>query len=318
MFRSVIAVLMLAAGSTSLVAGEQEQTPPKELVQYVRDAKRAGENEFQIQQNAVNSGWPLLTVNEAILFVRDKDAGNQPTAPATGKPAPEDIKDAASPPAKPESASAGQDPLGTGVPTSAGQTAGPAPGVDAVKQAEGAKSPPDAATTKPATTDRGVPDDYQIGAGDVLEINVWKEPDASVRSVVVRPDGRISMPLLKEVEVVGLTPIQLERLITERLESIINSPDVTIVVTGINSKKVYVQGKVKKEGPIPYTYRMTVMQALSEAGGLTDYAKKKAIYILRTENGKEFKLPFDYAAVLKGQRMELNIQLVSGDMIVVP
>ena len=126
------------------------------------------------------------------------------------------------------------------------------------------------------------------------------------------------MPLLKEVEVVGLTPIQLERLITERLESIINSPDVTIVVTGINSKKVYVQGKVKKEGPIPYTYRMTVMQALSEAGGLTDYAKKKAIYILRTENGKEFKLPFDYAAVLKGQRMELNIQLVSGDMIVVP
>ena len=108
------------------------------------------------------------------------------------------------------------------------------------------------------------------------------------------------MPLLHEVQVVGLTPVQLEKLITERLSSLINTPDVTIIVTGTSSKKLYVQGKVKKEGPIPFTYRMTVMQALSEAGGLTDYANKKKIYILRNENGKTFRFPFDYAAVSKG------------------
>ena len=165
---------------------------------------------------------------------------------------------------------------------------------------------------------RGVPDDYKIGAGDVLDINIWKEPDASVRSIVVRPDGKISMPLLKEVDAAGLTPIQLERLITDGLSKVINTPDVTVVVTGINSKKVYVSGKVTKEGPIPYTYRMTIMQALSEAGGITDYAKKKAIYVLRDENGREFRFPFDYGAVLTGERMELNIPLQPGDVIVVP
>ena len=86
----------------------------------------------------------------------------------------------------------------------------------------------------------------------------------------------------------------------------------------IHSKKLYMVGGVKTEGPIPYTYRMTVMQAISEAGGVTDYAKRKKIYILRTLNGKEYKLPFDYDAVLKGERMELNIPLLPGDTIVVP
>jgi polysaccharide export outer membrane protein len=248
----------------------------------------------------VNSGWPLVEVNDAILYVRsaDKESTGGTAPPATEKPSsPEN--------AKPET------PLADG--NAHGSTAG-----ETAKPPEGAKATSAAAGASPGTVNRGVPDDYQIGAGDVLEINVWKEPDASVRGVVVRPDGKISMPLLKEVSVVGLTPVELEKLITGRLTDLINSPDVTIVVTGINSKKIYVQGKVKKEGPIPYTYRMTVMQALSEAGGLTDYAKKKGIYVLRNENGKEFRLPFDYAAVLKGQHMELNVQLVPGDMIVVP
>lgn len=307
MFRSVSAVLILLAYSVCLATGAQDETPPKELIQYVRDAKKAGQNEVQIQQNAVNSGWPLLKVNEAIFYVRaaDKDANSGIAAPAMEKPSPAEKKDAASSQVKPETPTADENAHG-------------AAAVEAAKPVESAKAQPEAAGASPVTANRGVPDDYQIGAGDVLEINVWKEPDASVRGVVVRPDGKISMPLLKEVGVVGLTPIQLEKLITGRLTDLINSPDVTIVVTGINSKKIYVQGKVKKEGPIPYTYRMTVMQALSEAGGLTDYAKKKSIYVLRNENGKEFKLPFDYAAVLKGQHMELNVQLVPGDMIVVP
>ena len=174
---------------------------------------------------------------------------------------------------------------------------------------------------KPVTVaeeSRSLPEDYHIGAGDVLQISVWKEPEASVPHAVVRPDGKIGLPLLKEVEVIGLTPAQAEKVITGRLSKLIPAADVTVVVTGINSKKIYIVGAVKKEGPIAYTYRMTVMQALSEAGGLNDYAKRKKIYILRTENGKDYKLPFDYEAALRGERMELNIPLLPSDTLVVP
>lgn len=162
------------------------------------------------------------------------------------------------------------------------------------------------------------PDDYRIGAGDLLQITVWKEPEASVPNTVVRPDGKIGLPLIKEVEVNGLTTSEAEQVITSRLSKLIPAADVAVVVTAINSKKVYIVGAVKKEGPLPYTYRMTVMQAISEAGGLSDYAKRKKIYILRTENGKDFRLPFDYDAVLRGERMELNVPLLSGDTLVVP
>jgi polysaccharide export outer membrane protein len=165
---------------------------------------------------------------------------------------------------------------------------------------------------------RGVPDDYVIGAGDVLQVAVWKETEVSVPTVVVRPDGRIAIPLIKDVTVAGLTPEQAEKEITGLLSKYINTPNVTVVVATINSKKVYVLGGVKKAGPIPYTYRMTVIQALSEAGGLTEYAKRKKIYVLRTENGKDYRLPFDYDAVIKGEKMEQNIQLLAGDTVVVP
>lgn len=162
-----------------------------------------------------------------------------------------------------------------------------------------------------------VPYNYQIGAGDVLQISVWKEPEAST-SVVVRPDGMITMPLLKEVMVAGLTPTQVEKVITEGLSKTITEPDVTVIVSGINSKKIYAIGAVKREGPISYTYRMSIMQAISEAGGLTDYAKRRKIYVLRDENGTQRKLPFDYDAALKGERMDLNIPLLPGDTLVVP
>jgi polysaccharide biosynthesis/export protein len=159
---------------------------------------------------------------------------------------------------------------------------------------------------------------YQIGEGDVLQISVWSEPAASVPSVVVRPDGKISMPLLKDVPVEGLTPAQAEKLITDGLADMIKAANVTVMVVQINSKKVYLLGAVKKEGPIPYSYRMTVMQALSEAGGLTEFAKRRKIYVMRNENGREFRLQFDYDAVVKGQQMELNIPLLPGDTVVVP
>lgn len=161
-------------------------------------------------------------------------------------------------------------------------------------------------------------DDYRIGAGDVLQIMVWREPDASVPSAVVRPDGDIAMPLLKEVKVVGLTPKEAQRVITARLSKFIHDADVTVVVTAINSTKAYVVGAVKKEGPISLQHKMSILQALSEAGGLTDYAKRKKIYLLRTENGKQFRFPFNYDAVIKGERMEDNIWVMPDDTIVVP
>ena len=185
--------------------------------------------------------------------------------------------------------------------------------------AQGNQTPkPGADESSPTVKVRGVPDDYIIGSGDVLQIAVWKEPEVSVPTVVVRPDGRIAIPLIKDVEVAGLSPEQAETQITTQLSKYINTPNVTVVVATINSKKVYVLGGVKKEGPLPYTYRMSVMQALSEAGGLTEYAKRKKIYVLRTENGKDYRLPFDYDAVIKGEKMEQNIQLLAGDTVVVP
>jgi polysaccharide export outer membrane protein len=311
---SCFAALLLVIFCLCLQSFGQEKVaptgPPKELVEYIRDAKKSGQNEFQIQQNAVKSGWPEGIVNEAITYVRSTEKDD---IPAASNPIVHD-KDAS---AKPASGPANPN-VDETRPSVAITPAG-----DSTSSAAADAAPSDKAKSTMAAggkqgVSRGVPDDYRIGAGDVLEINVWKEPDATVRSVVVRPDGKISMPLLKEVDVVGLTPVQLEKLITEGLSKLINLPDVTIVVTGINSKKIYVTGKVKKEGPISFTYRMTVMQALSEAGGINDYAKKKAIYVLRNENGREFRFPFDYSAVLKGQRMDMDRPLEPGDVIVVP
>jgi polysaccharide export outer membrane protein len=178
--------------------------------------------------------------------------------------------------------------------------------------------PDRAAAPQETPTSQAMFDDYQIGSGDTLQISVWKELDVSVPSVVVRPDGRITVPLIKEVEVGGLTPRQAEKVITEKLSKFITDPNVTVVVAAINSKKIYVIGGARKEGPLPYTYGMTVMQALSEAGGLSDYAKRKRIYILRTENGREYRLDFNYDEVVKGQGMEQNILLLAGDTVVIP
>lgn len=179
-------------------------------------------------------------------------------------------------------------------------------------------APKDARTLQNPPLDRGVPDDYEIGSGDSLQISVWKQPEESVPLAVVRPDGKITVPLVKEVEVAGLTPTQAEQRIAEKLSVFITDPNVTVVVAAINSKKVYVVGAARKEGPLPYTYRMTVMQALSEAGGLSGYAKRKKIYILRTENGREYRMDFNYDDVVKGNSMEQNIQLLPGDTIVIP
>jgi polysaccharide export outer membrane protein len=165
---------------------------------------------------------------------------------------------------------------------------------------------------------KDLPEGYRIGAGDVLQIVVWREPDASLPDTVVRSDGKISVPLIGEVVAAGLTPEQLKDSLVEKFSHYINNPVVSVHPRQINSRKVYVLGKVKKEGPIPLIRPMTVLQALDEAGGLAEWANKKKIYVLRKDNGKQVKLPFDYRAVIKGQQLEQNITLLPDDTIIVP
>jgi polysaccharide export outer membrane protein len=158
--------------------------------------------------------------------------------------------------------------------------------------------------------------DYVIGADDTLHISVWKEPDLT-ETLPVRPDGKISMPLLDDIQAAGMTPVSLKALITEKLKKFIADPRVTVVVTGMNSRRVFVTGEVTHSGPMTLLPQMTVLQALAQAG-FTQFANTKAIYILRTENGKQTKLQFNYKEVVKGNTPEQNIALKPGDTIVVP
>jgi len=166
---------------------------------------------------------------------------------------------------------------------------------------------------KAATTDAN----YVIGAQDVLDISVWKETELT-RVVPVRPDGKISLPLLNDVQAAGLTPAQLAAEITTSLKRFVTDPQVTVIVTQINSQRVYILGEVTRAGAYPLLPGMTVLQALSSAGGFTQFANLKKIYVLRQENGKQQKFPFNYKDVIGGKQPEQNIVLKAGDTIVVP
>lgn len=159
---------------------------------------------------------------------------------------------------------------------------------------------------------------YRIGAGDVLGVVVWKEPEASVPDVTVRPDGKISIPLLGELEVQGRTTSELQKIIAQKLVPFIKDADVTVLVRSVQSEKIYVLGAVRREGAVKLTGPMTVLQALSEAGGMSEYAKRTKVYILRMESGKQVKIPFNYKEVLSGKHPEQNILVQPGDTIVVP
>ena len=176
--------------------------------------------------------------------------------------------------------------------------------------------PPEGAKAASGTKNTG--SGYVIGSGDILQINVWHEPEASVSSTVVRTDGLISLPLIKEIQAAGFTPAELEKLITERLSKQIRNADVTVLVKEIHSEKIYLIGALKKEAQLVLKSPLTVLQAIAEAGGLTDYAKRNKIYVLRQEKSKQLRFPFDYPAVIRGEHMEQNIILKPGDTIVVP
>lgn len=159
--------------------------------------------------------------------------------------------------------------------------------------------------------------DYAIGPEDVLQISVWREPDIS-SSVPVRSDGKISLPLLNDVQAAGLTPVQLGAEITQRLRQFIAEPHVTVILTAMNSRKAYVMGQVNRQGAVLLVANQTVLQALSAAGGPGQFANTKKIYILRTQDGIQQRLPFNYSAVIRGKNPEQNIALEPGDTIVVP
>lgn len=167
-----------------------------------------------------------------------------------------------------------------------------------------------------AMQDAGTGSDYVIGADDTLHISVWKEPDLS-ETLPVRPDGKISMPLLNDIPAAGLTPLQLKDSITEKLKKFVTDPRVTVVVTAMNSRRIFVTGEVVHSGPMPLLPHMTMLQALAEAG-FTQFANLKGIYLLRNDNGKQEKLPFNYKDVIKGNHPEQNIVLKPGDTLVVP
>lgn len=158
---------------------------------------------------------------------------------------------------------------------------------------------------------------YKIGAQDVLKIDVWRE-DQLTRTVPVRPDGKITLPLLNDIQAVGLTPMELAGVIREDLKKYVNNPQVTVSVTEINSRRIYVNGEVNKPGAYQLQPRMTVLQALSGSGGFTTFAREKGIYVLRNVNGKSIKIPFNYKEAIKGKNMDQNIELEPGDVIVVP
>jgi len=159
--------------------------------------------------------------------------------------------------------------------------------------------------------------EYLVGAGDVLDINVWKEPQLSVDHVSVRPDGMISMPLLGVFRVSGLTPSQIQEMLAEKLRRFVSVARVTVTVSEIRSKFVYITGEVKSPGVYPLLESTDVLQMIIKAGGLSPYARRKSIYVLRSAEGKQQRIPVNYVKLLRGDG-DQNIQLQVGDTVVVP
>ncbi len=184
----------------------------------------------------------------------------------------------------------------------------------AAGQTTGQKPAAGAAPVKPSDAQS----DYVIGAEDVLAIDVWNEKEIS-RSVTVRLDGAISLSLVGEVQAAGKTPLQLEKEIATKLRAYISDPEVTVIVQQMMSKRFNVLGEVVKPGSYLLTNSTTVLDAIALAGGFRDFAKQKAIYVLRhNEDGTETRMPFNYKDVVKGKNIEQNIKLQARDSVVVP
>ena len=187
---------------------------------------------------------------------------------------------------------------------------------------DAAKKPAEAPaqTSAPAPAPAAAPADtgeYRIGSDDVLHINVWKEPELSGQ-VSVRPDGKVSLALLNDIQAAGKTPIELANEITEKIKQYVSDPRVTVTVVQMNSRRIFIMGEAARAGAFPMLPHMTLMQALSSAGGMSPYANVKKMYLLRNESGKQTKIPINYKALISGNAPEQNIELKPGDTIVIP
>jgi polysaccharide biosynthesis/export protein len=185
-------------------------------------------------------------------------------------------------------------------------------------QTSAASSANPAPSAEAAATPKAHDNSFVIGNDDVLAINVWKEPDIS-RSIPVRSDGKISLPLVGEVQAAGETPLKLEQEIAARLKNFIEEPEVTVIVQQINSQKFNILGYVNKPGSYVLTNSATVLDAIALAGGFRDFAKQKSIYVLRQNpDGTQKRIPFNYKDVVKGKDPAQNVKLQPRDTIVVP
>jgi polysaccharide biosynthesis/export protein len=176
-----------------------------------------------------------------------------------------------------------------------------------------------AASAQTATrTEQDPPDAYAIGLGDVLEVSVWKNPDLSV-TVPVRPDGRISVPLLGDVQAVGMTPLALKATLTDGYKEYVTAPGVSVVVKEIHSRKIYVTGEVAHPGTFDLEPRGKLMQALALAGGLTPYARGRVVVLRDGRDGRQEKrMEVDLKSIINGKKPEDNLLLQPGDTLVVP
>ncbi len=188
-------------------------------------------------------------------------------------------------------------------------------GVAMPSLAQNASSPRPVAKPEP----QSVPTtpDYVIGPEDILTVVIWREKDIS-GDVQVRPDGKISLPLLNDVQAAGFTPEQLRKNLTDAAAKYIEQPEVTVIVKAINSRKVFITGQVGKPGPYPIAGPTTVLQLIAMAGGVLEYADSKNIVVMRTENSKSVTYKFNYKDVMQGRNLSQNLELKPGDTVIVP
>jgi polysaccharide export outer membrane protein len=178
-----------------------------------------------------------------------------------------------------------------------------------------ASTPPQAAASAAASV--ALPPDYVIGPDDVLSIVFWRDKNMSL-DVTVRPDGKITLPLLNDITAAGLTPTDLRDRVTEAAGQYLEDPNVTVIVRQVNSRKVFVTGEVARPGPYPLTGPTTVLQMLATAGGVQEYADLKNIAVIRVENGRAMTYRFNYKDVARRKNLRQNIELKPGDTIIVP
>src|SRR5262245_29946174 len=253
-----------------------------------------------------NIAEALLTLSCIVCFAGSLAAAQaQPAAapPAQTKaPAEQPATAPAQPAAQPATATPAPVPTPRTTPTTPGST-----------PAASASTPESGATTGTPVT----PPDYVIGPDDVLSIVYWRDKDMT-GDVSVRPDGKVSLPLLHDVQAAGLTPIELRDRLVEESKRYIEDPNITVVVKQMNSRKVYITGEVGKPGPYLLTGPTTVLQLIAVAGGLSEFADSKKIVILRTDGGKQTSYPFNYKNVASGKNLNQNIDLKPGDTVIVP